>query len=199
MRLRPSLHLLSLVLFCPLLSPAGGCSTAHAPAKWVRSQGGLLSGDAQPRAQQIADRLAADRPALHVDVSVLDTSGMSAFSWPDRRVFITRGLVERVDDGELAAAIAHELGHLIDDHHVGPSALVGLRGCGRGLIDAEARADELGSQILESKGMSRSAMARLLAKVSAASSPGDARNAIEHRLALLNGAGVRTPASPPNP
>lgn len=198
MRWRPPVHLIPLALLCPLLPTLGGCATTHAPASWVRSQGGLLPGAAQSHAQQIADRLAVDRPALRVNLSVLDTGVVSAFCWPDRQVFVTRGLVERVgdNDDELAAAIAHELGHLIDGHHVGRSALVGLRGCRQDLIDAEGRADELGAQILESRGIDRAAMSRLLTKVIAATPRGATKDSVEHRLALLDGEPRTNPRLP---
>jgi Zn-dependent protease with chaperone function len=154
-------------------------------AQWVKDQGGVdVSPKPLKRAQAIADRLAAGNPDLRVRVCVLATKSPSAFSWPDHSVFVTRGLLDRLTDEELAAAIAHELGHLLNDGHV--QTAYGLHGRGEPL-DAEARADATGIDLLESKGVRADAMASMLTKVcNSGSVSGACGDALRHRIQLLN-------------
>ena len=153
--------------------------------QWVAAQGGLEpKGEGQQRAQRVADRLAKGRSELSARVSVLASDAVSAFSWPNGQVFVTRGLLERLDDDELAAAIAHELGHLLDDRHVRPT--FSLRGCASGL-DLEARADALGANLLEMQGLRRDSMTSMLRKVASSPRlPATCREALSRRIELLN-------------
>jgi predicted Zn-dependent protease len=67
--------------------------------------------------------------------------------------------MEHASDDEVAAAIAHEMGHLLSDGHMqGP---VALRGDDKGL-DVEAKADAVGCNLLEMHGISRSVMMQML-------------------------------------
>jgi Zn-dependent protease with chaperone function len=77
---------------------------------------------------------------------------------------ITRALVDLVDDDELAAAIAHEAGHLLAEGHLQRPAA--LNGCATDR-DAEISADLLGRQLLRNAGLPQDAVARLLRKVAA--------------------------------
>ena len=52
---------------------------------------------------------------------------VTAYGWRGGNLFLTRGLVDVMDDDELAAAVAHELGHLLGDGHV--HSMTSLRGC----------------------------------------------------------------------
>jgi Zn-dependent protease with chaperone function len=186
----------TLILFCIGLAAASGGCAARGPSlnQWVRRQGGIDVGNSgTERAQGVASRLAGGREGLQVSISVLASDAVSAFSWPNRRVFITRGLLDRVTDDELAAAIAHELGHLLEDRHV--VATFSLGGCERGL-DVEARADELGVKLLEMQGFAPDAMSRMLRKVEASHAlPPSCHDAVEHRIKLLD-ARNRVPAAP---
>lgn len=59
----------------------------------------------------------ADRQDLTWTFGLLDSDAVNAFSAPGGRVFITRGLYQRLDsDDELAGALAHEIEH-IDRRH----------------------------------------------------------------------------------
>jgi predicted Zn-dependent protease len=75
---------------------------------------------------------------------------------------VTRGLMDLLNDDELAAAIAHELGHLINDGHL--HTVVSLRGYCR-TPDAEARADATGVELLRSRGINPGSMDRMLRKI----------------------------------
>ncbi len=86
-----------------------------------------------------------------------------AWAWPDGRIEVSRTLVDRLDDQELAAALAHELGHLLDGGHL-PAMPHALAGGG----DIERRADRVGCGVLLRHGVPGDAMPRMLAKVAAA-------------------------------
>ena len=180
LEMRAVLSLTTAILFC---SVAGCATRSQSMQSWVREQGGLVSGARQQRVQAVANRLAAhvvDRP---VTAHVLACDGVCAYSWRDGNVFVTRGLVDRLDDAELAAAVAHELGHLLGDGRVRP--VVSLRGCSDGLDD-EARADALGIEVLAAQGLPPQAMARMLAKVrDSGTLPPDCRRDMDRRILLL--------------
>ena len=110
---------------------------------------------------------------------------------------MTRGLVDGLDDAELAAAVAHEIGHLLDEGHLRSRA--GLRGGHTRSTgsDAEARADAVGVTLLESAGLPRSAMVGMLEKV--ADAPGlstSTRSSIRRRIGLLGRQLSTRPTSP---
>ena len=99
--------------------------------------------------------------------------GLGAWAWPDGRIEVSRALIDRLDDEELAAVLAHELGHLLDSGHLPVStaglderAPLGLRGAA-GADEAEARADRIGCALLARRGIRCEAMARMLADVAA--------------------------------
>lgn len=142
----------------------GGCAASGDHRMWASQYGGVQAGTTAARVEAIAQRLQVGLAGLQVQSRVLRTDLISAFSFPDGSIYLTHGLVERASDEELAAAIAHELGHLLIDGHVrGPAA---LRGNDRRL-DTEAEADALGCRILETHGIAYTAMARMLQLVAA--------------------------------
>jgi len=112
------------------------------------------------------------------------TGRVGAFSWPDGTVELTSGLVERLDEDEIAAAIAHELGHVLEGQPGGAtSALSGRSGSPD---DVEARADRFATRLLARAGYDPSAMSRTLTKVM--NTPGMApacRARLAGRIALL--------------
>jgi Zn-dependent protease with chaperone function len=102
---------------------------------------------------------------------------------------VSRALVDLLDDDELTAALAHELGHLLDrgDLPSPPAALIG----GASGDDPELRADQIGRHLVEASGRSPDAMARMLAKIAARCS-GDG---IARRIAAARA--VSSPSGPP--
>lgn len=108
----------------------------------------------------------AGRAGERVVFSLSSRSELGAWSWPDGDVRVSRSLVELLDDEELAAALAHELGHLLDGGHLDglPAALAGAsRGAGE-----EARADLLGCALLARAGTRPAALPAMLRTLSAA-------------------------------
>jgi Zn-dependent protease with chaperone function len=116
-------------------------------------------------------------------VHVLDSRDVGAFAWPQGDIVVTAALVELLDDDELAAALAHEVGHLLEGGHLRSA----MRLVGKPAHDeTEAAADELGIQLLAQDGRPASAMARMIRKVQAARGSNDsAFKALGHRLELL--------------
>jgi len=161
-----------------------GCSTPAPHAPWAEARGGLANGAVQDRVDAAAGRLCGACNVHGIRVRVLDTDDVCAYGWPAGEIYLTRGLVERLDDAEIAAAIAHELGHLLLDGHA--QTVVSLRGCGTG-ADVESRADLAGVALLTNCHISPDAMSRMLRKVLAAGklSP-RTRAAIERRIEVLN-------------
>jgi predicted Zn-dependent protease len=62
--------------------------------------------------------LQSPRPQLPWTFGVLDDPGFNAFAAPGGYVFVTRGLVDRVDEAELAGILSHEITHVIEKHHL---------------------------------------------------------------------------------
>lgn len=146
-----------------LVSSAGlGCSACSSPAQ-VRLN---AAADARlERVRRVAAALAPRRADLALRFEVIDSDVPGAYSWPDGRVAVTAGLVDALDDAELAAAVAHELGHLLNDGHLRGGGVAALKGSGGAPADVEEAADDAGVQLLLESHLSPGAMARMLTKV----------------------------------
>jgi len=92
-----------------------------------------------------------------LDVGLEHRGGLGAWAWPDGRVRITPALVDVLDAEELAAVVAHEMGHLRGGHRLhGPGAVGGVS------ETAEVEADRIGCGILAARGIAPGAMVRML-------------------------------------
>ncbi len=61
--------------------------------------------------------MVSDRPDLTYHFGILDTDEVNAFAAPGGYIFITRGMIQRMDDEEqLAGILAHEVGHASAKH-----------------------------------------------------------------------------------
>ena len=94
-------------------------------------------------------RIGGSLVAEGVAWQVSPRKGLGARAWPDGRIEVSRALIDRLDDEELAAVLAHELGHLLDGGHLPVSTAglddlppLGLRGAA-GSDEAEPRADRI--------------------------------------------------------
>lgn len=148
--------------------------------------------------QKIGLRLAREsqRPGLRFSFKILQSDDVNAFALPGGFVYLTRGLVEFVQrEDELAAALAHEIGHIAARQHaskirrsqfaslgvtfLGPAAggglrvaaaMRGARSGARGLFmrftaEDEREADRIGTKILHDAGYDPSSMHRLLQRL----------------------------------
>lgn len=86
--------------------------------------------------------LQSARPQLPWTFGVLDDPGVNAFAAPGGYVFVTKGLVDRVDEAELAGILAHEITHVIDRHH-----LQALRTKARAGLATQAITSQLNSNV----------------------------------------------------
>jgi Zn-dependent protease with chaperone function len=121
--------------------------------------GGCVDTTDRDRLDRVCARLASP---IHATVRVLGSSEPAAYSWPTGEIFVSRGLLELLDDEELAAAIAHERGHLAAGN--GQHGALGLRGRAQGL-EAELQADQIGADLLNAAGIPPATMADMLSKV----------------------------------
>lgn len=162
-----------------------GCaSLPNERQAWVEARGGLDTGNRQDRVAEAACRLVTGACGTGVSVRVLQTEAVSAWCWPDGEIFLTSGLVDRLDDAEIAAAVAHELGHLVNDRHISGVASLGGASSER---DAESRADLTGIELLEAQQIPGDAMVRMLTKVvRSGARPASALRAMQCRIDVLN-------------
>jgi len=145
-------------LWLALLTGCGVAATTD--SQWISRQGGVVTDEArQRRVDSILARLTAGHPGLRVPVRVLNSDAVCAYALPNRTLFVTRGLLDHADDDVIAAALAHEFGHLLGDGHVRP--VVSLKGCNQDL-GAEGRADAYGVELLRMQSLPQNSMIRML-------------------------------------
>lgn len=162
---------------------AAGCSTLPVHDAIDAASAGQWAAR-QSVAEATARDLTAGTSGAAVKIRITHSARVGAFSWPDGTVELTRGLVDRLDREELAAAIAHELGHVLGARE--PAARSALSGRSGMPDDAEARADRFATRLLARAGYAPEAMARTLTKVM--HSPGmtpACRARLAKRIALL--------------
>lgn len=160
----------------PLLAVLAGCSATHglgpgAPTAVARDADAVQLERVQRIGRQLA--LATSAPE-RIDVGLSQRGAIGAWSWPDGRIRVSRTLADALDDDELRAALAHEIGHLLDAGHVagGPAALAG--GTPRHeQAGVEARADALACALLRTRGVPTDALPRMLRTVADRIVPGD--------------------------
>lgn len=85
--------------------------------------------------------LQSPRPRLPWTFGVLDDPGFNAFAAPGGYVFVTRGLVERVDEAELAGILAHEITHVTEKHHLKALSAKARSGLATQLLASQLRSD----------------------------------------------------------
>ena len=91
--------------------------------------------------------------------------------------------MDQLDDQELSAAVAHEMGHLLGAGMI--HSVASLRGYDAEL-DVEKRADAMGVELLKSRGIGANAMVRMLTKVECSRSlPEEYRLAIHSRILAI--------------
>lgn len=95
--------------------------------------------------------LNSSRPNLPWTFAVIDDPGFNAFAAPGGYVFVTKGLVDRVDEAELAGILAHEITHVEHKHHLQALRTKARAGLATQLIASQlggSKAAQLSSQML---------------------------------------------------
>jgi Zn-dependent protease with chaperone function len=134
----------------------GGCAAPRGDA--IRLD---LAADPVPAVERLDVAARRVAPEGRLDVALSPRSDAGAWSWPDGRIRVSRPLVAALDDDELAAVIAHELGHLA----LGASGPVhSVAGTDRHLA-AEVAADRAGCALLAARGVRPAAMVRMLERL----------------------------------
>lgn len=158
------------LLLLPALAALAGCAATRPPAP---------AADALrlARVQRIGHELAgATAASARIDVGLASRDGLGAWSWPDGRIRVSRALADVLDDDELRAALAHEVGHLLDAGAI-PGEAAALAGqASGGRHDAsgiEARADALACGLLRARGAPLEALPRMLRTVASHLTPDD--------------------------
>lgn len=90
--------------------------------------------------------LQTTRPQLPWSFAVLDDPGFNAFAAPGGYVFVTKGLVDRVDEAELAGILAHEIVHVVDKHHLNALRAKAGAGIATSLVASQLR-NNLGGMV----------------------------------------------------
>jgi predicted Zn-dependent protease len=154
-----------------IINQYGGVSHDEKLNGWIAALGDTLAGH-------------SGHSDLHFAFAVLDSGEVNAFSTQDGTVFVTRGLLAlAANDAEVAATLAHEMGHVIrgdQRRRYQQSQTAGTGGALLGLFsglahlsaapDAGARfsqdqeygADEVGLRIVNEAGYDPAAMVTLL-------------------------------------
>jgi Zn-dependent protease with chaperone function len=111
---------------------------------------------------------------------------VGAYGWRSGELFVTRALVDLLDDQELAAALAHEMGHLLGDGSARRWAGLSGGSDSDASLTVEANADRLGADLLRRHHVPPQAMPRMLAKVARATGlDGACQDALRRRIELL--------------
>lgn len=90
-----------------------------APGMIKESGGEIPSQEIQAYVRQLGSQLAAksERPNLPWEFHVLNTDVVNAFALPGGKVFVTRGILSRMNsEAELAGVLGHEVGHVTARH-----------------------------------------------------------------------------------
>ena len=89
--------------------------------------------------------LQSSRPNLPWSFAVIDDPGFNAFAAPGGYIFVTRGLVDRVDEAELAGILAHEITHVTEKHHLNALQSKARAGLATQLIGSQLRNNVAGA------------------------------------------------------
>ena len=178
------LLLVGLLGGCGSLAPQGEVhNVMSAERLWVKSQGGYSANTIeQQRAETLCKRMASGLIKTAIHVRIVNSAAIGAWSWPDGDIDIATGLMQRLNNGELCAAIAHEMGHLINDHHV--ITLAALTGQNTAL-GREAAADRTACHILIKHGLPMNDLIKALCVVRRCCEASSLRASLTRRISLI--------------
>ncbi len=135
-----------------------------APALEARYGGVIRDADVEARLERVGRRVTQATPVLSgiYHYRLLDTDRLNACSLPGGRVYLTRGLYERLtSDDQVAAVIAHEAAHIAAKDHFKPRC-----GCTDDAVNREILADVHGVVYLQHAGMDPRAMIEVVKLIS---------------------------------
>ncbi len=92
----------------------------QAVARRIEEKYGIVEGEQARRVERIGRKVAfvSSRIALPFTFKVLDREDLNALALPGGPVYITRALVEELNDDELATVLGHEIAHITARHGV---------------------------------------------------------------------------------
>lgn len=112
---------LALVLLALLHGCAGSASAGKGMHQEMISQGAAYDDpELQAYVNRVGQRLVAnsDEPDTTFTFTVVDSPDINAFALPGGYIYINRGLLAYLEnEAELAAVLAHEIGHITASHH----------------------------------------------------------------------------------
>lgn len=165
-------------ILLPVLTALAGCAAARTPLTDAMAAAAPDAETARAlRVQRLGRDLARATTAPEgIDVGLSSRDALGAWSWPDGRIRVSRTLADLLDDDELRAALAHEIGHLLDAGHVAgeAAALAGAASGGRHETSGvESRADARACALLRARGAPIDALPRMLRTVARSLTPDD--------------------------
>jgi predicted Zn-dependent protease len=117
--------------------------TSESPKFAAEFGGKLASADLQSYVTRVGMALAAqteaDFPSMPWEFTLLNSDVINAFALPGGKIFITRGLVERMtSEAQLAGVLGHEVGHVTARHINERMADAGLSSLLIGVVSSAA-------------------------------------------------------------
>jgi hypothetical protein len=182
-------RLLVTFLMAACLACAQGCAmNGQARLAWERDRGGLATAPCDGRPARALARVAPERCSLRLTIGVLQNEAPEAHSFKDGAIYVSTGLLAQLTDDELAAVVAHELGHLMIDGLLAtePAALAG-HAATLAAEDEELHADLLARQVLDCRGIPPAALTIALAKVADVSKDQPFYVPLTRRVVVLKG------------
>ena len=94
----------------------------------------------------------SSRPNLNWSFTVLDTQLINAFAAPGGSIFVSAGLIKRMrSEAELASVLGHEIGHVVQKHHLNATRAEAksraLKGIGGAILE-HSKGSALGKEAL---------------------------------------------------
>lgn len=179
---------LSLLLL--ILLTCGGCASSMtdndlrlAETNWVQQQGGQIASHQKARATALCTTLCRGWISHTVHVRIINSTRLAAWSWPDGDIYISRGLAMHLNNGELSAAIAHEMGHLINSGAVQCPFALGQVGEKLGI---ESGADLTGARVLAAHGISPRNLLAVLNFLRRRTTSASLKTALTRRIYILS-------------
>lgn len=121
----------------------------HAPSILKELGGEIPSTKIQNHVTAMGKNMAkmSERPDLPWEFFVTDSDVINAFALPGGKIFVTRGLISKMDnDAQLAAVVGHEIGHVTAQHsgqQMAHSTIVGIGAAGVGIVTDAVFDDDL--------------------------------------------------------